>query len=313
MVRLLYNLDAAMVHPAFGLSVGVFAIATGSILIRYALDEGVEPLVVAVWRLGVAAIVLLPIAVTRAGRELRGLGRRDMGLIAVSAALLALHFVAWIRSLSLTSQASSVVLVSTIPVWVALASPWTIGERVSRRTGFGVLLAVAGATTITLASSGGSAERPDALLGNGLALVGAWGYAGYLMVGRGLRQRLSLLAYITPTYGIAAVLVLLALFAFGDDPRPPSAAGVGWCVLLALLPQLVGHSTLNWALARLPAATVSVIALGEPVGAIVLAVPLLGVVPGSVELFGSAVVLLGIWWAGRGAMLAPSAFSEGKP
>ena len=74
--------------------------------------------------------------------------------------------------------------------------------------------------------------------------------------------------------GIAAVLVLLALLVLGDDPLPPTAAGMGWCVLLALLPQLIGHSTLNWALARLPAATVSVIALGEPVGAIVLAVPL---------------------------------------
>jgi drug/metabolite transporter (DMT)-like permease len=313
MVRLLYNLDAAMVHPAFGLGIGVFAIATGSILIRYALDQGVEPLVVAAWRLGVAALVLLPFALRWAGQELRTLGRRDFGLITLSAALLALHFAAWIQSLNLTSQASSVVLVSTIPVWVALAAPWTIGERISWSTGFGVLLAMGGATMITLASIGADTGRPDPLLGNVLALVGAWGYAGYLIVGRRLRQRLSLLAYVTPTYGIAAVFFLVALFVFGDDPLPPTSAGLGWCVLLALLPQLVGHSTLNWALARLPAATVSVIALGEPVGAIVLAVPLLHVVPGSVELLGAAIVLVGIWWAGRGAMLTPPASSEGNP
>lgn len=300
-----------MVHPSIGLGVGVLAIAMGSILIRFALDEGVDPLVVATWRLGVAAIVLAPFALLRAGRELRALAGKDVGLIVASAALLALHFVAWIRSLGLTSQASSVVLVSTIPVWVALAAPWTIGERISRRAGLGILLAVAGAVTITLASSAGEANRPDPLAGNALALVGAWGYAGYLIVGRGLRQRLSLLAYITPTYGIAAVLVLAAVLTFQQDPVPPTSAGIKWCVLLALLPQLIGHSTLNWALARLPAATVSVIALGEPVGAIVLAVPLLGVVPGGVELLGAAVVLLGIWWVGRDAMLTPRASSKG--
>ena len=75
-------------------------------------------------------------------------------------------------------------------------------------------------------------------------------------------------------------------------------------MLLAVLPQLIGHTVLNWALRSMQAATVSIIALGEPVGAIILAAPLLGIVPGSTELVASLVVLAGIWWAGRDAMLS---------
>ena len=116
-----------------------------------------------------------------------------------------------------------------------------------------------------------------------------------------------------PTYGLAACFVLLALLLVGEDPVPPSSAGIGWCVLLAVLPQLIGHTTLNWALRSMQAATVSIIALGEPVGAIILAAPLLGIVPGPTELVASLVVLAGIWWAGRDAMLSSPEASSREP
>jgi drug/metabolite transporter (DMT)-like permease len=68
---------------------------------------------------------------------------------------------------------------------------------------------------------------------------------------------------------------------------------------LAVFPQLIGHSTYNWALRYVSATVVSVSLLGEPIGASLLAVVLLGEVPGAVELVGGALILVGIFLAAR--------------
>lgn len=289
-----------MVHPALVCGGGVLAISMGSILIVHAQRESVSPLTIAAWRLGVATLVLLPVAWARGRDELRALRRSDLGWAGFAGMLLAVHFVTWIESFELTTQTSAVVLVSTVPVWVAIAAPFVLRERTGGGVALGVGFSILGAIVITLAShSDDATAAPDPVLGNGLAVVGAWGYAGYLLAGRGLRARLSLLSYVTLTYGAAAVCVLLTAVVAAEGLAPPTVRGAVWCVALALVPQLAGHSMLAWALRRMPAATVSVIALGEPVGAIILAVPLLGVVPGPWALVGAAVVLAGIWWVGR--------------
>jgi len=289
-----------MVHPVLVCGIGVFAIAMGSILIKFAQAEAVPPLTIAAWRLGVASLVLLPWTLLKGGEELRRLRRSDVGFVALSGGLLAIHFVAWIRSLELTSQTSSVVLVSTVPVWVALAAPVVLRESTRRGVLLGVALALGGAVVITVSGDADTGlDRPDPLLGNALAILGAWCYAGYLLAGRGLRDRLSLLTYVTLTYAAAAVCAVTAVVAFGSPLAPPTVEGIGWCVLLALIPQLIGHSMLAWALRRMSAAAVSVIALGEPVGAIILAIPMLGLTPTPMRLLGAALILLGIWWVGQ--------------
>jgi drug/metabolite transporter (DMT)-like permease len=139
----------------------------------------------------------------------------------------------------------------------------------------------------------------DAFLGNFLALVGAWAVAGYLMIGRKLRAGMSLVPYIFVVYGIAALALLGIMFVAGQRPTGFSPMTYIWIILLVLVPQLIGHSTYNWALRYLPAALVSITTLGEPVGSAILAYFILREAPTLLTILGGLLILAGIYMASK--------------
>jgi drug/metabolite transporter (DMT)-like permease len=292
------------------LALGILAVSAASIFIRFAQREA-SSLVIAAWRLALATLVLAPLALTRRGEELRGLKRGDLGLALLSGFFLAVHFAAWISSLAYTSVASSVVLVSTAPLWVALLSPLTLKEPLARPVMLGMSLALVGGVVVSVSDTcswgvTGLACPPlsefvhgRAFWGDLLALTGAWAVAGYLIIGRRLRVRVSLLSYIFVVYGMAALaLVAVALFA-GLPFFGYSLLTYLMLLGLALIPQLLGHTTYNYALAYLSAAYVSVAALGEPVGSSILAYFLLAETPSALKITGAALILAGIYIASR--------------
>jgi len=133
--------------------------------------------------------------------------------------------------------------------------------------------------------------------GNLLALVGAWAVSGYLVIGRRLRPTLPLVPYILLAYGSAAIFLLTAMVVAGQDPFGLAPASYFWILLLALVPQLIGHSTYNWALRFLPATLVALATLGEPIGSAILAYVILNERPGLIVLCGGALILIGIYLA----------------
>ena len=279
---------AAAGRPIVVLLVGVLAMSWASILIRWA---AAPPLVVGAGRMTAATLILAPFAWPRAAAEWRLLSRRDWLLLAAAGVALGLHFASWIASLGMTSVASSVVLVSATPLFVAIATPFVLRERVSRELAFSVLLAVAGSTIIGLADARAMA---GALTGDLLALTGALMASVYMLVGRRLRRKLSLLAYIWPIYGLAALVLLAGCALAGQGLAGYSPRVYALLALLALGPQIIGHSSANWALRYLSPTFVTVATLGEPLGASVLALLLLGERPPSTLLVGGAILLSGI-------------------
>jgi drug/metabolite transporter (DMT)-like permease len=279
---------------------GILAVSSAAILVRFAQRDA-PSLAIAAWRLGLAAALLIPIAAIRHAVALRSLSARDRVELLLAGTCLAAHFAAWIASLEHTSVARSVVLVSTTPVWVALLSPAVLHERVPRVAWWGLGLALAGAAAMTGARAAGGARASNQLGGDALALAGAVAMAGVLLVGRRLRRRLPLLAHVAAVYGAAAALLLGAAAATGAVAAPLPARAWGWIALLALVPQLTGHTLLNWAVRCAPAAFVSVALLGEPVGAALLAAAVLGETPTAREALGATLVLAGIATAGRAA------------
>jgi drug/metabolite transporter (DMT)-like permease len=282
------------------LACGIFAVSTASILIRSALDDGVPPLVIAAYRLTFAALILTPIVLRSRRAELRRLTGRDWRWAVFSGFFLALHFAAWISSLDDTTVTSSVVLVTTGPIWVALAS-WLIWrERLTRPIVMGLIIAVVGGMLVGFSDSGGLGLGGSQLWGDLLALAGAWFVAGYLLIGRQLRDRMSLLTYIYIVYGVAAIWLigLAALsgasFTLQANGQPYPASAYVWMLLLALLPQLVGHSSYNYALRFLPPTYVAIVALAEPIGSSILAFLLLREVPPPLTILGAIVILIGI-------------------
>lgn len=277
------------------MAAGVAAVSTAAIAIRFA-QEDAPSLSIAAWRLMLASLLLAPIVLTRHRGELARLAQPELLRAIASGFLLAIHFATWISSLEFTSVVASVVLVATNPLFVGLLSPLFLKERVAPVMLVGILIAVVGSGVIGLDDIGAGG---DPLRGDLLALVGAVCAAGYMMIGRTLRRRLSLLTYIFVVYGVAAI-VLLVVALVGRQPLGGFAPETyGWFLYLALGPQLIGHSSFNWALRYLSAAFVTVTLLSEPIGSSLLAWLLLHEPPRKLEVLGGALILAGIAVASR--------------
>jgi len=288
--------------PFLILGTGVVVVSFAAILIRFAHAEGASSLTIAAVRLGLAAALLAPFAWLRHGREILRLGKREFALCVLSGAFLALHFWTWITSLEYTSIASSTALVTTNPLWVGLASALLLRERPRAAALTGIALTIAGSFLIFAADAGpadgGSGKAP--LLGNSLALIGALSASGYLLVGRALRAKISLIAYVWLAYAIAAVLLIGGLIASGTSIAGLPAPAWGFMALLAIGPQLIGHTAFNWALRRLTATFVALSILGEPIGSALLAILLFGETFSALQLGGFVLLLGGIFVAARG-------------
>jgi drug/metabolite transporter (DMT)-like permease len=264
-----------------------------SIFIRFC---EAPPLVIAAYRLTLATLILLLLALPRTLREMRRLTRGEILSSATAGLFLCFHFAFWISSLRYTSVASSVVFVTTTPIFVALASAALLRERISAVLSVSILIAVAGGMII----GWGDWERgEDPLYGDFLSLLGALMAAGYLLAGRKARRAVSLLTYVTLAYGVAAAFLILLALLNGHSLFGYPFRDYVFFLLLAAGPQLIGHSSLNWALRFFSATLVAVFVLGEPIGASLLAYFILGENPGISLLGGGALVLLGIYLAAR--------------
>ncbi|MGC9333027.1 MAG: DMT family transporter [Anaerolineae bacterium] len=296
-------MEISRVRLLFSLAVGVVAVSFAAILIRFAQAAGMPTLPIAAWRLTLASAVLLPYAWFTRRAEMRQLVRHEWILLALSGVFLGLHFATWIGSLGLTSVASSVVLVSMGPVFVGLGSWLFLRERPSSLLALGIVLAAAGSLLISWGDLG---QGQDHLLGDLLALTGAIMVAGYLMIGRKVRGHLSLATYIALVYGVAMLTLLAIVLVSGQPMVGYSPVAYAWVLALALGPQIVGHSTLNWALRYLSATFVAIITLTEPIGSGILAYVLLGEPITWSTGLGGALVLAGIYIASRAELASAS-------
>ncbi len=192
---------------------------------------------------------------------------------------------------------SSVVFVSTNPLFVGLASVLILRESLNRGTIIGIIVACIGGALIGLTDLGSAGA--ESLFGDALALVGAITVSGYLLIGRRLRKQLSLIAYIGLVYSTAAIVLLAMAIAMGANLFGYSLAGYLLIALLAAGPQLIGHTSYNWALKYVSATFVTVTLLSEPIGATLIAVPALGQIPSPIKIIGGVLILVGIFFAAR--------------
>jgi drug/metabolite transporter (DMT)-like permease len=279
------------------------AISFGAIFARFAQGHGLPSLAVAALRLGLAALIVTPVAWWGPSRQsLLALTRRQMMLAGGAGFFLALHFATWISSLEYTSVASSTALVTTNPVWIALVSLVLFGEKPSRMTVAGIAVSLSGSLLIFWSDGQADAGGSDALLGNGLALAGSWCFSAYLLVGRRLRAGMPLLPYIWLAYSAAALFLTLACFAFGISLTGYAASAYLAALALALIPQLLGHTSYNWSLRYVSPTFVAVVTLGEPVGSAFLAWLIFAESFAPIQAVGFVLLLAGIYLAAVGEM-----------
>lgn len=286
------------IRPYLWLATGITAVSFASIFIRLAKAPS---LVIAASRLGLASLILAPAVLIKTREELRALTRGDLLLALLSGLFLGLHFATWISSLAYTSVASSVVFVDTSPIFVGLASHLLLKEKVSRQMFVGIAVSVLGGMIIGYGDFGLGARE---LFGDLLALAGAVAVSGYLLVGRRLRPHLSLLSYIFLVYATAAVFLIALCLVMGHSFSGYPRQTYLMFVLLAIVPQIIGHSSYNWALRYMPATFVGVGTLGEPIGSTILAYFILNEVPTLAKMGGGMLILAGIYITSRARSVA---------
>ena len=266
------------------LALGVGAASVSAILVRYA--DGADPLALSFWRCAAGAAALVPFAT---GGLRRG-GRAALTAPTVAGVFLMLHFATWMSSVNLTTVAASVLLVSTTPVFVAVAALVIYKERIPSIAWAGIFLATGGAAVVGGGSLGGSS-----LDGNLLAVAGAATAGGYVMAGQVARRTQGILEYAVVTYAVAAVFLLIVCVV-GDVALGGYPAGTWWAIAgLVAGPQLLGHTVINLVLSDIDATTVSVSIMAEPVIATALAWVLFDEVPTWLLYPGGVAILAGIY------------------
>ena len=284
--------DVPLFNPWLALVSGVIAVSTGAIFTRLA---DAPPLVIAAYRVGLAVLVLLPIVWIKARDEIKGLAGREMFLALGAGFFLALHFATWISSLEYTSVANSVVLVNTNPLWVGLLTPLIAGEKIKKAAFISILISIVGAAII---GTGDFVSGGQALKGDLLALSGGVCAAVYLLLGRKLRRNLSLLAYIFVCYGSAAIILWAAVLMLGQPCTGFSGRTITAFWGMALIAQLIGHTSYNWALKWFSAGLIAVSLLGEPIVSAILAYILFAEGLTIEKIFGGILIMIAIYVAG---------------
>ncbi len=278
------------INAKLAVLLGVLAVSTAALLVRLSQAPAVA---VAANRLMITLILLGPVAVWRCGPEILATPKRDRMVAALAGLFLGFHFLMWFSSLRLTGVAASVVLVSTHPLFILAYTRFFDRQTIGPARLTGTLCALLGIVLIALSDWQGATGH--ALLGDILALGGAVTAAGYFLLGREARKTMSNLNYVAHAY-LVAWLVLAVSAAFGGVPLisyPPRE----WLIFtaLALLPTILGHTVFNWALARVEVSFVSVMILGEPVCASLLAYLFLHEIPTFTHLIGGLFVLTGLF------------------
>jgi drug/metabolite transporter (DMT)-like permease len=301
------------VPPVLVLATSVLAFSWAGPLVRF---TEAPALAISLWRLLIAVgILAVVVSLRREGwGPLRTLPPRAWGLGALAGGLLALHFWSWIASVQYTSIASSVVLVSTQPLFVGLLSALFLGEHPRRREWIGLTIAVAGAAWI---GWGDFAIGGTALFGDALALAAALLAAAYYIVGRALRPHVDIWSYVLLVYGTAALVLLVAVLLHPGVALVEGYDSRDWWVFLALAlgPMLLGHTGVNYALRYIRAYVANLAVLGEPIGATIIAwiLPAIAERPTLPTLVGGGLILLGIAVAVQGGNPTRNAGSQAPP
>ena len=267
---------------------GVAGVSLSAILVRWSTAPS---LILAFYRMAMAALLLAPVVLCRHRQELCDLKCKDGLLCLASGAFLGLHFTAYFAALERTSIASAVVLVDAEVLFVALATVLLFGKRLSKKAWLAVLLAFGGSI---LVAAGDVSVSPEALRGDLVALSGALFMAVYTMIGAVCRKHLSTTVYTCLVYGAAALTVLTIAVARGMPLAGYGAMNYATALGMAVFCTLLGHSVFSWGLKYLPPAFISTAKLLEPVFAALLGLLLFAEVPGWTVLLGGAVVIGGV-------------------
>lgn len=276
------------IHPYLPIAIGVIAVSMSAIFVKLAnADAGV----IAFYRMLFSVLIMAPIFFWKYTKELRILTKRDWTFSFIAGIFLAFHFILWFESLNYTSVASSTVLVTLQPLFAFAGTYFFFKERLSVKTILSGLIAIVGCILI---SWGDFRISGSALYGDMLALSACGLVTAYLLFGQDVRKRLSLVTYTFVVYGVSTITLFFYIVVKGESFGPYPANDWLWFLLLAIVPNLLGHTLFNWSLKYVSTNIISIAILFEPIGAAILAFYVFNEYLSATQILGGFIVIAGI-------------------
>lgn len=281
-------MEKSTIHPYIPIFIGVIAVSLSAIFVKLAnADAGV----IAFYRMLFSVLIMAPVFFWKYTNEIKRLSKRDWIFSGIAGVFLAFHFILWFESLNYTSVASSTVLVTLQPLFAFAGTYFFFKERLSIKTILSGVIAIGGAVLI---SWGDFRISGTALFGDILALIACALVTAYLLFGQDVRKRLSLVTYTFVVYGISTVTLFFYVLLKGESFGPYPANEWLWFVMLAIVPNLLGHTLFNWSLRYVSTNVISIAILFEPVGAAILAFYIFNEYLISTQIIGGLIVIVGI-------------------
>lgn len=284
----MYSVEKPAIHPYIPIVIGVISVALSAIFVKLATAEAG---VIAFYRMLFSVLFMLPVFWLKYRKEVLIFKKKDWIYSSIAGIFLAFHFIFWFESLNYTSVASSTVLVTLQPIFAFAGTYFFFKERLSIKTILSAVIAILGSFII---SWGDFKVSGSALYGDLLALIGCALITAYLLFGQDVRKRISLITYTFIVYSISTVTLLIYVFAKGESLGPHPSMDWFWFIMLALIPNLLGHTLFNWSLKWVSTNVISIAILFEPVGASVLAYYVFRETLSSSQIIGGIVVITGI-------------------
>lgn len=281
-------MDKPKVHPLIAILIGVISVSTSAILVKLAdADSGV----IAFYRMLFSVLIMAPSFFIYYRTEILDIQKRDWAFSIIAGVLLAFHFILWFESLRYTSVASSTVLVTLQPLFAIGGTYFFFKEPIVFKTIISGLIAIAGSVLI---SWGDFKAAGMAFYGDMLALIACALVTGYMLFGQNVRKRVSLTTYTIVVYGTSTFTLFFYVLFKGESLGPYPTMDWIWFILLAIVPNLLGHNLFNWAIKWVSANVISIAILFEPVGASILAYFIFKEYLVATQVFGGMIVIVGI-------------------
>ncbi|WP_153733651.1 DMT family transporter [Sporosarcina obsidiansis] len=281
-------MNKPIIHPYIPIAIGVLTVGFSAVVVKLiTADAGV----IAFYRMFFSVVFMLPFFLHSYRHELKELTRRDWLFSSVAGIFLAIHFILWFESLTYTSVASSTVLVTLQPIFALAGTALFFKEVISGKMLIAVLVALSGSVVI---SWGDFQLSGAALFGDVLALLACLFITAYLLVGQDVRKRVSLVTYTFLVYLASSIALFIYVVGTRQSLLHYPASDWAWFLVLALLPNLLGHTLFNWAIKWVSTNVVSIAVLFEPVIASIAAYYILRESISIPQLIGGIIVLIGI-------------------
>ena len=282
------KMEKPKVHPYIPIIIGVLSVSLSAIFVKFSqADSGI----IAFYRMLFSVLLMLPLFLYKYTHELRELSKKDWLLSSIAGVFLAFHFILWFESLNYTSVASSTVLVTLQPIFAFVGTYFFFKESLSFKTILSGVIAISGSVLI---GWGDFKVSGTALYGDLLALIACALITVYLLMGQDVRKRLSLVTYTMVVYSASTIALFFYVLFKGLSFGPSPSSEWLWFILLALIPNLFGHTLFNWAVKYVSTNVISIAILFEPVGAAALAYVIFEEKLIATQLIGGAIILVGI-------------------